>query len=188
MTADLKLETRKGLPEHLRVLAEKYPAPTWAAHPNFNDLTSFWLERHLMFRQLLDKMIADAEVALDGAPGPRFGAELSRYGGFFLNQLHHHHMIEDDHYFPQFTALDARLERGFEILDADHHALDAHIRDFGQHTNAVLAALQAPGDKRTALGRLHEVQEDFRKFLHRHLTDEEEIIVPLILEYGPDMQ
>jgi hypothetical protein len=35
---------------------------------------------------------------------------------------------------------------------------------------------------------LFDTHVNFEKFLHRHLTDEEEIIVPLILEYDPDLQ
>jgi len=184
---ELALDTRTGLPEHLRVLADLYPRDQWRGHGNFNELTAFWLERHLMFRQLLDKMIDDAQAAVDGAGDPRFGAELSRYAGFFLNQLHGHHTIEDQHYFPQFNALDTRLEQAFALLDADHHALDGHIAGFADRTNAVLQSLQQGASAQNATGRLLDAQRGFRGFLHRHLEDEEEIVVPIILEYGPDM-
>lgn len=184
----LTLEARSGLPAELRVLAEKYPQATWVEHPNFNDLTAFWLDRHAMFRTLIGKITDLGVDKLDKREGPRFAAELSRYSGFFLNQLHGHHSIEDEHYFPQFNKLDKRLERGFEILDKDHNSLDAHIHAFASKTNEVLQALQT-GDKSTsAFGELHETHLNFAKFLHRHLADEEEIIVPLILEYGADLQ
>lgn len=186
MTNTLSIETRKGLPQHLRVLADRYPRREWRGHMNFNDLTAFWLERHLMFRQVLDKVIGDTQAHLDGK-SQRYGPELSRYTGFFLDQLHGHHQIEDQHYFPQFMAMDKRLEQGFEMLDADHHALDHHLNSLATHTNEVLRALQQGQKARDQAGRLLEAQEGFKVFLDRHLMDEEEIIVPIVLEYGADM-
>lgn len=185
---ELDLEIRKGLPAELRVLADKYPKATWSDHPNFNDLTSFWLERHAMFRTLIAKITDMGVDKLDNRETKRFAAELSRYSGFFLNQLHGHHSIEDEHYFPQFTKLDRRLERGFEILDRDHHSLDAHIHAFATKTNAVLQAIQSGDKASNTYGDLHETHLEFGTFLERHLQDEEEIIVPLILEYGADLQ
>jgi len=184
---DLSLEVRRQLPEELRLLARDYPPETWQGHANFDGLTAFWLERHAMFRELILRLIDGSERHLDRRD-PRFGAEMARYTGFFLNQLHNHHMIEDAHYFPKLTALETRLERGFEILDLDHKALDGHIHDLAEHSNAVLAQLQAGEDEKPATGVLLAAQRDFRTFLLRHLEDEEELVVPVILKHGADME
>jgi iron-sulfur cluster repair protein YtfE (RIC family) len=181
------LDGRAGLPDHLRVLADLYPRADWQDHPNFNELTAFWLERHGMFRQLNATLIEGTQRHLDG-DNPRFGPELQRYTGFYLNQLMGHHQIEDHHYFPQFIPLDKRLERGFEILDRDHHALDAHIHNLAETTNNVLRHLAEGQDNIKASKDLLEAQTGFARFLHRHLEDEEDLIVPVILEYGPEMQ
>lgn len=49
---------------------------------------------------------------------------------FFLSQLHEHHTIEDQHYFPVFQVADQRLARGFDVLERGHeiihHALSAN--------------------------------------------------------------
>lgn len=177
------LDNRAGLPADLRVLADKYPRPVWTGHANFNELTAFWLDRHGMFRRVIQKLQSNTESFLDGAQ-PRFAPEVSRYTGFFLEQLHAHHTIEDDHYFPKFTQLDTRLERAFDLLDSDHHALDGHLHALADHTNAVLAKLQQGHEARSQAGTLLQTQKAFATFLERHLSDEEEIIVPLVLEYG----
>jgi len=187
MTQKLNLELRSGLPEHLRVLAEKYPRRDWYGNPNFNDLTAFWLDRHLMFRELLDRLIAGTEAFLD-AETAGYGPELARYSGFLLNQLHGHHQIEDAHYFPRFQAFDTRLVQAFDLLDGDHHALDAHLHDLADQTNAVLQKLANGGAARDDAGRLLTVQQAFKGFLNRHLMDEEEIIVPIVLEYGAELE
>ena len=178
------LGARTGLPEHLRVLADLYPREGWQSHSNFNDMTRFWLDRHLMFRDVIGKLQAETMGFLD-QPEDRFAPTLHRYTGFFLNQLHGHHGIEDHHYFPLLIEIDPRIAPGFALLESDHKELDGHIQMLADKTNAVLQALTAGEDAKGVADRLLSAQQGFERFLHRHLTDEEELVVPLILEYGP---
>jgi len=181
------LETRTGLPDALRVLLEDYPRESWESHPNFDGLTRFWLERHLMFREILARLQTDAEAMLDRRIAPRaYGQRLSRLGGMFLNELHGHHMIEDHQYFPMLSGRETRLAAGFELLDADHHALDGHLNALADAANAVLRGLGA-GDATDDTGRLHAALGGFAPFLDRHLVDEEDLVVPVILKHGPDL-
>lgn len=183
---ELALETRTGLPDTLRVLIDDYPREAWEADPNFSGLIRFWLDRHLMFRQLAGTMISEAEQALDAAMEERrYGAHLSRYGSMFVGELHGHHAIEDMHYFPVMKTLDARVARGFDILDRDHHAIDGHLAAFAEAANATLRRIAegqtARDDIAALLGDLNRVQA----FLNRHLEDEEDLVVPLLLKYAP---
>jgi len=183
---DQNLHTRDGLPDALRVLVKELPREAWEAHPEFGGMVQFWLERHLMFRQLLDRLERETQSVLSKTLAPDIYAQrLSKLGGFFLQQLHGHHHIEDTHYFPQLVTLDARIEAGFTILDADHHALDALLSSFADGANAVLRAAQ-PTPQRDASGALEMQISNFQTFLNRHLTDEEELIVPVILKTGFD--
>ena len=183
---DLALETRPGLPDALRVLLRDYPREAWEADPNFHGLVSFWLGMHLHFRDALGLMRRDAEALLDRRLDPQAWApRLARTGGGFVQHLHGHHGIEDDHYFPLLSARDARLARGFELLDADHQALDAHLDAFLREANAALLALKDEDKLRTEAGLLREGLLRLDRFLDRHLTDEEELIVPVILRDGP---
>lgn len=181
------LQTRTGLPDALRVLVEDLPRHTWEAHPNFDGLIRFWLDRHLMFRDVLGRLRGGSEAFLDNrADLQRYAMETSRYAGFLLNELHGHHMIEDRHYFPVLQSLDARLERGFGILDKDHHDLDGHIHALAETTNGFLGRLQE-ADCRDRAGDLDVALGKFETFLDRHLTDEEELVVPVILTYAPKL-
>ncbi|MEW9921146.1 hemerythrin domain-containing protein [Marimonas sp. MJW-29] len=171
------LHQRKALPDALRVLAEQYPRAQWEGHPNFGEMIQFWMQRHLMFRQLMQLLREDAQGLLDKKmPFETYAQRLSHYGGTFLNQLHGHHQIEDAHYFPQLVQLDPRLERGFELLETDHEAIDPLLHDFAGAANAVLQGGEA--------GAFLRKIEGFEKLLDRHLVDEEDIVVPVVLHTG----
>ena len=173
----LALLQRNGLPETLRVLAEAYPRANWEAHANFGEMIRFWMERHAMFRQLTDILKKDAQALMDKQIDfNSYAPRLSQYGGMLLNQLHGHHQIEDQHYFPQLITLDARLEKGFELLETDHEAMDGLLHGMAEGANAVLQG----GEIGTFSDRLN----GFTTLLNRHLTDEEEIVVPVVLETG----
>ncbi|MFW2588700.1 hemerythrin domain-containing protein [Sagittula sp. SSi028] len=174
------LTDRRGLPENLILLLDSFPREAWAEHPNFAGLVAFWLDRHAMFRKLCAMMGQEAEQAVDGTMSAQTHAQRLRHlGGALVQQLHGHHQIEDVHYFPILRAREDGLARGFDILDRDHHAMDGLLDRFGQSANGVLRGTVEPGHFR-------EVLTGFETLLLRHLTDEEDLIVPVILKHGPD--
>ena len=174
---DLALGTRQALPDALRVLVNEYPRATWPKHQNFGQLVQFWMQRHVMFRQLVDVLRDDAQtLANKDIAFEEYAPRLSHYAGTLLNELHGHHQIEDQHYFPQLVGLDARVARGFDLLERDHEAMDGLLHGMATGANAVLKG----GEVQEFLDRL----EGFEHLLDRHLTDEEDIIVPVILHSG----
>ena len=182
---DLALETREGLPEALRVLLEHYPRQGWSRDPGFDGLIRFWLDRHTMFRRLLTEMEGVTEQLLDRQREPQvFAQAVARYGGMFVNGLHEHHMIEDAHYFPKLVLKDPRIARGFEMLDADHHALDGHLNAFADDANAALRIRDDRDRLQDEAGRFRSSLGAMAQLLDRHLTDEEDLIVPVILKFG----
>jgi iron-sulfur cluster repair protein YtfE (RIC family) len=102
----------------------------------------------------------------------------------FVNQLHGHHQIEDQHYFPVLAKKDARVARGFDILDADHHALDDHLNRFVETANGVIQGLHSTPDPRDLAGEFHTSLLGLGGLLGRHLEDEEDLVVPIILRHG----
>ncbi|MBI2713517.1 MAG: hemerythrin domain-containing protein [Rhizobiales bacterium] len=149
-------------------------------------MARFWLSRHAMFRELAS-MISGIEAGFrEGRlPAAEFPRQLVPRLQFLLSQLEVHHQIEDLHYFPIFRAADARLARGFDVLEGDHHAIHADMDATAETANALLRALAANADTLTRCGEAYaQASGALLKGLIRHLDDEEDLIVPLILERG----
>ncbi|QHQ36523.1 hemerythrin domain-containing protein [Algicella marina] len=183
---NLALSEREGLPDALRVLTAEFDRDAWADHPNFSGLISFWLDRHLGFRSFLEAIRQETEAMLDGRKEfDRYRAVLSRRGSVLLQELHGHHTIEDQHYFPVLQKLDTRLERGFDILEADHHALDPLLQRFAERANGVLQSEDAKAADKPLATFLGEVR-GLESLLDRHLVDEEDLVVPVLLKYAPE--
>jgi iron-sulfur cluster repair protein YtfE (RIC family) len=179
----LPLATRDGLPAELQVLLADYPRADWPRHPDFNGLVAFWLDRHLGFRRLITQIRTDAEAAIDRTIAPAmYQQRLSRLGSSLLNDLIGHHQIEDQAYFPKLAEMEPRLIRGFAMLDHDHHDLHALLDRFATGANAVLQATNAAA-RLQAAGRFRDDLTTFQRMLIRHLTDEEDLVLPVVLKH-----
>jgi hypothetical protein len=180
------LALRLALPDALRVLAEEFPRSGWAeAQGPFRGIVLFWLQKHLSFRQLLDRLRTDAEGALDGGDPMAYRRGLARFGGMLINELHGHHQIEDAHYFPVMEKVDPVFARGLRILDADHHALDGLLTDLTDGANAVLREGDQRAVFRDRVGALKTVLDRADPLLLRHFEDEEDLVVPVLLKHEP---
>jgi hypothetical protein len=182
----LALDTRAGWPADLRLLADRYPRDCWESHANLGAMARFCLQRHDMFREIAGAL-SDATAAFrDGtASAEDFRAWFPPRLQFFLQQLNAHHQIEDLHYFPVFQAAEAKLAHGFAVLEADHGTIHHSIVAAVETANAFLRApvndagtLKAAGDAYMAASGQLIGQ------LSRHLGDEEDLVVPLILDRG----
>jgi hemerythrin-like domain-containing protein len=178
------LDTRLGWPSELRFLLERYPREQWMAHGNLGQMARFWLERHNMFREL-GGALKDATTRFrEGAVTPKeFQPWFAPRLQFFLQQLHAHHHVEDGHYFPILRAAESRLVHGFEVLESDHEILHAGIMKSIESANEFLKALLG-NQARSAGDTYADVNADLLKKMLRHLDDEEDLIIPLILDRG----
>jgi len=180
----LTLRRRESLPEDLLALLRKYPREVWPTHQNLGELARFWLARHDMFRELSQILTGAArdleEGRVDAASFRTFFAPRMR---FFLQQLHGHHEIEDHAYFPAFMAAEKSLTRGFEILENDHVIIHDDLERLREGSLALIQSLGEDRDRqmRSAETMAGELQA-FLGGLRRHLADEEDLIVPLILD------
>ena len=184
MSSDL--DTRLGWPSELRFLLERYPREQWMTHANLGQMARFWLERHNMFREL-GGALKDATTRFreDAVTPKEFQPWFAPRLQFFLQQLHAHHHVEDGHYFPILRAAESRLVSGFEVLEKDHEMLHAGIMNSVESANEFLKNLQENDDKARFAGDSYaDVNADLLKKMLRHLDDEEDLIIPLILDRG----
>jgi hemerythrin-like domain-containing protein len=179
---------RQGLPDDLLWLARKYPREDWPGHTNIRGVAMMWLQRHDMFRELggmLSNGIGDYREGRSTAS--EFARWFAPRLSHFLGNLDGHHNVEDHHYFPVFAKAETRLKRGFEILDADHHAIHESLERNAEAANAFLTSLQRGEDKqRFAADAYADENSRLIAMLTRHLADEEDLIIPLILDRGDE--
>ncbi len=182
-----ELPKRKGLPDHLKILLDEYPRDAWSSHQNFSELTKFWLNRHVMFRKALETLHNEGNHFLEGERDPqRYATLISKVGGFFINELHNHHHMEDHHYFPLLIQQDERLTDGFALLDNDHTQLSELLERMAHSGSDLIGKIRSKSEASMyAADNLQKILTKFDGFMNRHLTDEEELIVPIILEYNP---
>ena len=84
-----------------------------------------------------------------------------------------------------FRRAEPRLAPGFELLENDHAALHTAIGGIVERANAVLTAEHADrAGFRAGLARFHDAHVEFGRGLQRHLDDEEDLVIPLLLERG----
>lgn len=181
--AGLDLFARDGLPDEIALLRARFPREGWDGHANLGPVARFWLERHGMFRELGAALGEGADALAAGeVDGRRFMGWFAPRVRLFLGELHTHHAVEDHHYFPVFRAADPRLARGFEILDADHHAIDALVHAIAEGAANLQQALAGRGDPARAADHLAHTLSRSLPGIARHLDDEEDLVVPLILD------
>ena len=183
---DHPLDSRHGLSDSLAYLRDTYPQVEWAQHDNFGQLASFWLDVH-------DGLRAEGaqlrQVTDEFREGKRTAAEFQRYSapriGRFLQGLNGHHHVEDAHYFPKFRALDPRMVAGFDLLERDHATIHTALVASAPSAQRFLNSIGEGPDAARRGGDSYSTESDrLLSLLLRHLSDEEDLIVPAILHHG----
>ena len=175
----------EALPSEMQILLAEYPRESWQSHPGFKEKTEGWLGAHQMFKRVIASITKDTEDYIEQTKEPReFEKRLSYRGSVLIGNLHGHHNWEDHSYFPELSAADSRFDAGLEILEKDHATLNDVLEEFANEANRVLQLM--PEDDtvaRAEAGKLHTVTCAIETLLQRHLGDEEELAVPIILHH-----
>jgi len=164
------------------VLLKRYPREGWASNASLD--VAFWLEVHRRFRHECAALQSFADdyrqqrlpvrdLAIVAAP---------RLSGL-LTDLRGHHQVEDFHYFPVFRRLAPQLAVGIDVLEHDHSDLDQDALAARNALRELRAAL-TQGDATAALAAQQFVTAASQLCVRiaRHLNDEEDLVVPLLLE------
>ncbi len=182
---NLHVNTRGGLPIEMQTLLRDIPRETWPGHPNFAASVAKWMGAHQMFRDLARVTREDTEAYLDrDLDDDGYTRSLARFGDRLVRNLHGHHAWEDRRFFPELNRADNRFEVGLEMLESDHVEMDALLDRFTRKGNRIiqLAHLDPPAMAEEARG-FHDEAVAAERFLARHLTDEEDLVVPIILHH-----
>lgn len=182
----LGLMRRGGLPDDLKVLIAKYPREDWNRVHTIGELGRFWIERHDMFRELGATLVESIGNLREGTVEPdKFAGWFAPRLNHFLGDLQGHHQIEDYQYFPQFAAADARLAHGFELLEEDHHLIHTLLERNAEAANRFYRDLISGADTMPYSRDAYAIEADgLLKGLMRHLEDEEDLLIPLLLDQG----
>jgi len=173
------IDRRTGWPDDLCVLLREFPRDTW--RQSASPLARFWIDKHQYLRNQSSAIQSATDEYREQQRAP---AEFARWVAprlqSFLSQLNGHHQIEDFHYFPAFRAADRRLNSGFDVLAKDHELLHEDIVNIVEAMNAFMGTLRE-NDQRQAADKFVDAIDPLYRRLDRHLDDEEDLIIPLML-------
>jgi hemerythrin-like domain-containing protein len=181
------LDRSGGWPAALRFLLERHPRAGWDGQAALGPLARYWLDRHAGFREL-SAMLGEAAAAFEAGrlPAGEFRPWFAPRLHYLLTHLDGHHQVEDYYYFPRLRAAEPRLAAGFEALAADHAALERAIVEIVEAANALLTATAGGDAERAAGARYVAASGRLLGGLGRHLDDEEDLVIPLLLDRGED--
>jgi Hemerythrin HHE cation binding domain len=181
------LDQRTGWPDELRVVLNDYPRETWPE--TRSAMARFWIDKHNYLRRQSEALqSANEEYRNDRLGAAQFGAWAAPRLQGFLAELHGHHQVEDFHYFPAFRSAEPRLQAGFDVLARDHELIHKGIVNVVESVNAFFRTIDPEagdaGDaaaQRAAAERYIAASRRLDERLNRHLADEEDLIIPLMI-------
>ena len=158
-------------------LYNKLPPDQWFG-ADYAYKTSGWLKVHtnIRKRQRILTQISDAYISGE-FDWSEYRSQILKRINMHVLKLHQHHGVEDDGFFPEFVSMYPKLAPAFEILGHDH-----------EYLNELLDKLQIQNDQ---LGRseiedkalaeeLHDTLVKVTALLQQHLTDEEDLVIPIL--------
>lgn len=158
-------------------LFNKLPPDQWFS-ADYAYKTSGWLKVHTNIRK---RQRILTQISVDYQSGEydwsEYRSQILKRINMHILKLHQHHGVEDEGFFPEFIRMYPQLTAGFEILGRDHVRLDA-LLDKLQVQNDMLSRSEAE-DKALA-AQLHQTLVDATDLLSQHLTDEEDLVIPIL--------
>jgi len=180
------IDQRSGWPDELCVVLKDYPRETWLKTQS--SMAHFWIGKHEYLRRQSEGLQSANQKyrAEQHAGALEFVNWITPRLQSFLSELHGHHQIEDFHYFPAFRSAEPRLTTGFDVLASDHELVHQGIASVVESVNTFIAALDTENSgnqdaQRHAADRYIEASQLLHKRLERHLVDEEDLIIPLMI-------
>ena len=158
-------------------LYNKLPPDQWFA-ADYAYKTSGWLKVHTNIRKRQRILTQISEAYIDGEfDWAEYRSQILKRINMHILKLHQHHGVEDDGFFPEFIRMYPQLAPAFEILGHDHEYLNA-LLDKLQIQNDALA--KSEGEDKALAEQLHDTLVKVTDLLQQHLTDEEDLVIPIL--------
>ncbi|WP_367105136.1 hemerythrin domain-containing protein [uncultured Psychrobacter sp.] len=158
-------------------LYEKLPPDQWFS-ADYAYKTSGWLKVHtnIRKRQRILTQISDAYMSGE-FDWTEYRSQILKRINMHVLKLHQHHGVEDDGFFPEFVSMYPKLAPAFEILGHDHEYLN-ELLDTLQAQNDQLA--RSDTEDKALAKELHDTLVAITDLLQQHLTDEEDLVIPIL--------
>lgn len=190
-----QLVTRSAMSDILRGGLIQLPRDAWATDPRFSGEAEFWLQ---IYRALLEAsaelpVLCEQLMTAIADKSDDISARLARVRALAMQLTHHahgHHHIEDHHFFPVFARAVPSLGAHLELLDGDHRILSDVLDDMETEAAALPSALVGQSADTSAklddlilapTEQLLQTAGSFDLLFRRHIGDEEEICIPVML-------
>jgi len=158
-------------------LYNKLPPDKWFG-ADYAYKTSGWLKVHTNIRKRQRILVQISEAYISGEfDWSEYRSQILKRINMHVLKLHQHHGVEDEGFFPEFVSMYPKLAPAFEILGHDHEYLN-ELLDKLQIQNDQLARSEIE-DKALA-EELHKTLVAVTDLLQQHLTDEEDLVIPIL--------
>ena len=158
-------------------LYNKLPPDQWFG-ADYAYKTSGWLKVHTNIRKRQRILVQISESYISGEfDWSEYRSQILKRINMHVLKLHQHHEVEDEGFFPEFVSMYPKLAPAFEILGHDHEYLN-ELLDKLQIQNDQLARSEVE-DKALA-DASHKTLEAVTDLLQQHLTDEEDLVIPIL--------
>lgn len=158
-------------------LHEQMPPEKWYHLPSFCT-ASTWLGMHQSLRRGQGEIEHLNQEYQNGAiEWQDYRHQLLHSASTHYGHLHGHHSVEDHHYFPKLRRREPKLDKGFDVLDSDHHQIEQQLKQI--ETLFEQLRQQQNNDPKLA-EQLYQTIKTSGEWLYRHLTDEEDLVIPIL--------
>ena len=158
-------------------LYNKLPPDQWFG-ADYAYKTSGWLKVHTNIRKRQRILVQISEAYISGEfDWSEYRSQILKRINMHVLKLHQHHEVEDEGFFPEFVSMYPKLAPAFEILGHDHEYLN-ELLDKLQIQNDQLARSEIEDKARAE--ELHKTLVAVTDLLQQHLTDEEDLVIPIL--------
>ncbi|MCT4555519.1 MAG: hemerythrin domain-containing protein [Pelagimonas sp.] len=178
---DYNLATRSGVSPAL--LAGMFPADrkAWDNDPRFLGWPAHLQRLHAAISEGSARLVGGLETVLDepeGSVQEVMGLMgMNRLGLDLVAHVHGHHAFEDTDVLPGFLGRFPQLASAIDLLENDHQFLDQAL----DQSQSAFAALRNDGVAKTEVAQALEQAQRLNKIINRHTYDEEDILIPAVL-------